>query len=110
MVKFSGDKSKLCFVGLWAYNPPAALEAVRSAKLVGTTKIVGFDEDDQTLVGIQDGSIVGTVVIYHIVGAMVGSLRVDPETETVGLDLAEHGEEGGREECGVESDGGVASD
>lgn len=39
-------------------------------------------------------SIVGTVVIYHIVGAMVGSLRVDPETETVGLDLAEHGEEG----------------
>jgi Amt family ammonium transporter len=39
-------------------------------------------------------SVVGTVVIYHIVGAVVGSLRVDPETETVGLDLAEHGEEG----------------
>lgn len=39
-------------------------------------------------------SVVGTVVIYHIVGALVGSLRVDPETETIGLDLAEHGEEG----------------
>ena len=39
-------------------------------------------------------SVVGTVVLYYVVGAVVGSLRVDPETETVGLDLAEHGEEG----------------
>jgi Amt family ammonium transporter len=39
-------------------------------------------------------SVVGTVVIFYLVGAVVGSLRVDPETETVGLDLAEHGEEG----------------
>lgn len=39
-------------------------------------------------------SVVGTVAIFYIVGAVVGSLRVDPETETVGLDLAEHGEEG----------------
>ncbi len=39
-------------------------------------------------------SVVGTVVIYRIVGLFVGSMRVDPETETVGLDLAEHGEEG----------------
>lgn len=39
-------------------------------------------------------SVVGTVAIYRLVEAMLGSLRVDPETETAGLDLAEHGEEG----------------
>ncbi len=36
---------------------------------------------------------VGTAVIAYIVRAVVG-LRVDEEVETVGLDLAEHGEEG----------------
>ena len=39
-------------------------------------------------------SVVGTVLIFYIVRAILGSVRVDPETETVGLDLAEHGEEG----------------
>jgi ammonium transporter, Amt family len=38
-------------------------------------------------------AIVGTVVIAYIVKAVVG-LRVAEEVETVGLDLAEHGEEG----------------
>ncbi len=38
-------------------------------------------------------SIVGTVVIAFITKAIVG-LRVDEEVETLGLDLAEHGEEG----------------
>ena len=38
-------------------------------------------------------SIVGTVVIAYIVKAVVG-LRVSEDVETVGLDLAEHGEEG----------------
>jgi Amt family ammonium transporter len=38
-------------------------------------------------------SIVGTVVIAYIVKAVVG-LRPTEETETVGLDLSEHGEEG----------------
>lgn len=38
-------------------------------------------------------SVVGTVVIAYIVKAVVG-LRVTEEVETVGLDLAEHGEEG----------------
>jgi Amt family ammonium transporter len=38
-------------------------------------------------------AVVGTVVIAFIVKATVG-LRVAPETETSGLDLAEHGEEG----------------
>ncbi len=38
-------------------------------------------------------AIVGTVIIAYIVKAVVG-LRVAPEIETSGLDLAEHGEEG----------------
>jgi Amt family ammonium transporter len=38
-------------------------------------------------------AIVATTVIAYIVNAVVG-LRVDDETESVGLDLAEHGEEG----------------
>lgn len=38
-------------------------------------------------------AIVGTVVIAYIVKAVVG-LRASEEVETVGLDLAEHGEEG----------------
>lgn len=59
----SNDPAKLCLVGLWAYNPPAALEAVKSnATMKGKVKIVGFDEHAQTLAGIQEGSIHGTVV------------------------------------------------
>ncbi|HUR44823.1 MAG TPA: ammonium transporter [Candidatus Saccharimonadales bacterium] len=38
-------------------------------------------------------AIVGTVVIAYIVKAVVG-LRASEEVETIGLDLAEHGEEG----------------
>ena len=38
-------------------------------------------------------AIVGTTIIAFIVKAIVG-LRVSPEVETSGLDLAEHGEEG----------------
>jgi len=38
-------------------------------------------------------AVVGTPVIAYDVRAIVG-LRVDEEVETLGLDLAEHGEEG----------------
>jgi Amt family ammonium transporter len=38
-------------------------------------------------------AVVGTVIIAYIVKAICG-LRVDPEVETAGLDVAEHGEEG----------------
>jgi Amt family ammonium transporter len=38
-------------------------------------------------------AIVGTVVIAYIVKAVIG-LRTSEEVETIGLDLAEHGEEG----------------
>jgi ribose transport system substrate-binding protein len=49
-------------VGLWAYNGPAILSAVKDAGKVGQVKIIAFDEQDETLAGVKDGSIVGTVV------------------------------------------------
>ena len=39
-------------------------------------------------------SVVATVVLAKIVGAICGGLRVSEEVETIGLDLTEHGEEG----------------
>ncbi len=49
-------------VGLFVYNPPQILEAVREAGKLNEITIVGFDEDDVTLQAIRDGEIVGTVV------------------------------------------------
>ena len=49
-------------VGLWSYNGPAIVNAVRDAGKAGQVKIVAFDEEDETLAGIKDGAIYGTVV------------------------------------------------
>lgn len=49
-------------VGLWNYNGPAILNAVKDAGKVGQVRIVCFDEDDATLAGVKDGSIFATVV------------------------------------------------
>jgi ribose transport system substrate-binding protein len=49
-------------VGLWSYNGPAILGAVRDADKVGKVKIICFDEEDETLQGIKDGAIYSTVV------------------------------------------------
>ena len=49
-------------VGLWSYNGPAIVGAVRDAGKVGKVKIIAFDEEDETLNGIKDGSIYATVV------------------------------------------------
>jgi ribose transport system substrate-binding protein len=51
-----------CCVGLWNYNGPAILNAVTDADKLGTVKIVCFDEDEETLSGVKDGHIYGTVV------------------------------------------------
>ena len=51
-----------CMVGLFAYNPPKCLEAVKEAGKTGQIKIVAFDEEDGTLQGIKDGHVYGTVV------------------------------------------------
>ena len=49
-------------VGLYSYNGPALLKAVRSDGKAGQVKIVCFDDDGQTLDGIAAGDIYGTVV------------------------------------------------
>lgn len=51
-----------CMVGLFAYNPPKILQALRGADKLGKIKVVGFDEDDETLQAIKDGHCYGTVV------------------------------------------------
>jgi ribose transport system substrate-binding protein len=49
-------------VGLWSYNGPAILNAVKSGGKAGKVKIVCFDEETETLRGVADGSIYATVV------------------------------------------------
>ena len=51
-----------CMVGLFAYNPPLCLEAVRDAGKLNEIKVVSFDEEGPSLQGIIDGTVVGTVV------------------------------------------------
>ncbi len=51
-----------CLVGLWSYNGPAILNAVKSSGKGGKVKIVCFDEEDETLNGVASGLIHGTVV------------------------------------------------
>lgn len=51
-----------CLVGLWSYNGPAILSAVKDAGLEGKVPIVCFDEEDDTLQGVLDGHIHATVV------------------------------------------------
>ena len=49
-------------VGLFAYNGPLSLEVLKQAGKVGDVQIVGFDEADQTLQAVSEGTIFGTVV------------------------------------------------
>lgn len=70
-------------VGLWSYNAPAILNAVKDAGKLGKIKIIAFDEDDQTLQGVKDGHIFATVVqqpfgfTYEAVKRMVLAIRGD---------------------------------
>ena len=49
-------------VGLWSYNGPLILSAVREANKIDKVKIIAFDEEDETLAGIKNGEIYATVV------------------------------------------------
>lgn len=49
-------------VGLFAYNSPACLEALKQTGKLGALKVFSFDEADETLQAIKDGAMVGTVV------------------------------------------------
>lgn len=50
-----------CMVGLFAYNIPNCLEAVRAAGKAGQIQLVSFDEADDTLNAIRDGHVHGTI-------------------------------------------------
>jgi ribose transport system substrate-binding protein len=70
-------------VGLWSYNGPAILNAVRDAGKTGQVKIVAFDEEDETLAGVKDGAIYGTIVQqpyefgYQAIKLMAAALKGD---------------------------------
>jgi ribose transport system substrate-binding protein len=49
-------------VGLWSYNTPQIVEAVKASGRAGDVKVIGFDEDPVTLRGIADGIVEATVV------------------------------------------------
>lgn len=49
-------------IGLFAYNPPLCLEALKRAGKTGKIKLIAFDEADETLQAIKDGNCHGTVV------------------------------------------------
>lgn len=72
-----------CMVGLWAYNVPACLAAVKEAGKAGQIKLVSFDEDAATLQGIADGAVHGTISQqpyeygYHSVRILAGLARGD---------------------------------
>jgi ribose transport system substrate-binding protein len=58
------DEPHVCLIGLWAYNTPAILNVVREREKSrhGKVRIVGFDENLDTLRGIEDGDVYATVV------------------------------------------------
>jgi len=80
-------------VGLWSYNGPAILNAVREAGKIGQVRIIAFDEADETLAGVAAGAIHATVVQqpyefgYQAIVRMAQAVRGDrsfiPETKQI---------------------------
>jgi ribose transport system substrate-binding protein len=51
-----------CFVGLVSYSAPKASEALKKSDKASAVKVLGFDVDEQSLAGIEAGSIEATVM------------------------------------------------
>jgi ribose transport system substrate-binding protein len=72
-----------CMVGLFDYNPPQCLQAIKKAGKLGEIHVVAFDEADATLEGITQGEIYGTIVQdpyrygYESVRILAGLARGD---------------------------------
>ena len=49
-------------VGLWGYNIPACIAALEGQGKTGDVQLIGFDEYDETLQGIKEGKVHGTIV------------------------------------------------
>lgn len=68
-------------VGLWGYHGPALWSALREEGKEGQVRIICFDQEDETLQGIREGAIFGTVVQqpyefgYQTIRAMTELLR-----------------------------------
>ena len=82
-------------VGLFTYNPVQILEAVREADKFDQITIAAFDEADEVLQGIADGTVAGTVVQnpymygYESVRILAALARGDhsvlPETQFIDI-------------------------
>src|SRR6266508_4165907 len=59
LVKYPDIKG---LVGLWSYNGPAIVNALKEAGKLNQVKVVCFDEEDETLAGVKAGTIFATVV------------------------------------------------
>ncbi len=80
-------------VGLWSYNGPSIMNALRPENMLGKIKIVCFDDERETLEGIRAGVIFGTVAQqpfeygYQAVQAAAKILRGDrsviPESKRI---------------------------
>jgi ribose transport system substrate-binding protein len=49
-------------IGLWSYNTPSIVAAVKASGKADKLTVAGFDEEDGTLQGIEDGVVKATVV------------------------------------------------
>jgi ribose transport system substrate-binding protein len=49
-------------MGIWSYNGPCAADAVRTSTRAKKPLLVVFDEEEETLKGVQDGLIAATIV------------------------------------------------
>ncbi len=88
-----------CMVGLFAYNIPNCLTAVTEAGKLGEIKLVSFDEADDTLQGIKDGHVQGTISqqpyeygyqsIRILKGLAEGDKSVLPEGGVLEIDIVE---------------------
>jgi ribose transport system substrate-binding protein len=54
-------KNLKCMVGLFAYNSPSCIDAIKEADKLGDIKVCGFDEQDALLKAITDGHAYGTI-------------------------------------------------
>ena len=48
-------------VGLFAYNSPSCIDAIKEADKLGSIKLCGFDEQDALLQAITNGHAYGTI-------------------------------------------------
>jgi ribose transport system substrate-binding protein len=56
------NKDVALMTGLWSYNTPAIISALKDAGKLGKIKIVAFDDDDVTLQAVKDGHAAGSIV------------------------------------------------